>query len=146
MGRTKRHLSHFSELKSNNTFLALIFAFLVFSRSGIPPLGGFFIKLDLLSVLLDSSHFFINYILFFFTVASFFYYLRLIKILFFEDQKVSRVIPSVSSKYTIFSEISQNEGRLWVIVASFIILGCYIFIVQKPLLVIQRELLSSLFN
>ena len=55
--------------------------------SGIPPLGGFFVKLDVLAALIDSSRFYTNYILFFFTVASFFYYLRLVKIIFFDEEK-----------------------------------------------------------
>jgi NADH-quinone oxidoreductase subunit N len=55
--------------------------------SGIPPLGGFFVKLDVLSALLDSSKFYTNYLLLFFTVASFFYYLRVIKIIFFDEDK-----------------------------------------------------------
>jgi NADH-quinone oxidoreductase subunit N len=54
--------------------------------SGIPPFAGFFIKLDILAAVMDSSHFFVTYFLFFCTVVSFFYYLRLIKIMFFDDQ------------------------------------------------------------
>ncbi len=66
----------------------LIFSFLLFSMSGIPPLGGFFIKLDILLVLLESSRFYLNYILFIFSVASFFYYLRVIKIMFFDGDNI----------------------------------------------------------
>ena len=73
VGREKTHLSHFIEIKNANLSLGLLFAFLIFSISGIPPFGGFIIKLDILVALLDSSHFFIVYLLFFFTVASFFY-------------------------------------------------------------------------
>ena len=55
--------------------------------SGIPPLGGFFIKLDVLVALLESSQFYINFLLLFFSVISFFYYLRLIKIIYFDERK-----------------------------------------------------------
>jgi NADH-quinone oxidoreductase subunit N len=71
--------------------LALLFSLLIFSRSGIPPLGGFFVKLDILAALLNKSHFFINYVLFFFTVASFFYYLRVVKIIFFDQTGATAV-------------------------------------------------------
>ncbi len=80
--------------------------------SGIPPLGGFFIKLDVLSALLDNSHFFMNYRLFFFTVASFFYYLRLIKILFFDDVKATRSAVTISTKMSTFTEVPEHAGRL----------------------------------
>jgi NADH:ubiquinone oxidoreductase subunit 2 (subunit N) len=146
MGDKANHLSHFSELKEQSALLALIFAFLVFSISGIPPFGGFFIKLDLLSALLDSSHFFINYILFFFTVASFFYYLRLIKIIFFDNLKATYTANPITTNSTYFFEIPEHVGRLWLIAVSFLLLSSYIFIVQKPLLVIQVELLASYFN
>lgn len=55
--------------------------------SGIPPLGGFFVKLDVLLALLNDSKYYINYLLLLFSVISFFYYLRLIKIIFFDEKK-----------------------------------------------------------
>ena len=49
MGTTTLTLNSFKELRKTDPILALIFALLIFSMSGIPPLGGFFIKLDVLS-------------------------------------------------------------------------------------------------
>lgn len=134
MGRNNNHLTHFKILKNSDPMLALIFALLVFSMSGIPPLGGFFIKLDVLAILLDNSKFYINYLLFFFTVASFFYYLRVIKTIFFDDS-------------SIFGQVKPvNEERLWLISVLFILLSFYLVIVQKPLLAIQTEALGTLFE
>lgn len=94
MGRDKNHLTHFTSLKNSDPLLALIFALVIFSMSGIPPLGGFFVKLDVLIALLDSSRFYTNYLLLFFTVASFFYYLRVVKIIFFDtDKSIIKVQP-----------------------------------------------------
>jgi NADH-quinone oxidoreductase subunit N len=87
LGEEKNQLTHFSILRNKNRTLALIFSLIIFSMSGIPPLGGFFVKLDVLSALVESSHFYTNYILLFFTVASFFYYLRVVKIIFFDKNK-----------------------------------------------------------
>jgi len=89
MGRENNHITHFAGLKQTDPLLALIFALIIFSMSGIPPLGGFFVKLDILTALLDSSRFYTNYILLFFTVASFFYYLRVVKIIFFDESKLN---------------------------------------------------------
>jgi len=146
-GRNKTHLSHFAELKNTNPILALLFAFLVFSRSGIPPLGGFFIKLDILAALLDSSHFFTNYVLFFFTVASFFYYLRVIKIIFFDTQNFARANNTISFANVWESgEVNPSHtGRLWIRVSTVSFLSAYIFLVQKPLLALQLEILSTFF-
>jgi len=89
MGIQNTHITHFAGLRTSDPLLALIFALIVFSMSGIPPLGGFFVKLDVLVALLDSSRFYVNYILLIFTVASFFYYLRIIKIIFFDSEKIT---------------------------------------------------------
>lgn len=132
-------------MKVNNPFRGLVFAFLVFSRSGIPPFGGFFIKLDVLAALLDNSHFFTNYILFFFTVASFFYYLRLIKIIFFDYQDTSRFGSLVSTSVFKSAERPQHVGRIWLRMSIILILGAYLFIVQKPIIAIRSELLFSVF-
>ncbi len=81
--------------------------------SGIPPLGGFFIKLDILSALFETSHFFVNYILFFFTVFSFFYYLRLMKILFFDISYINKKQISFNSNYEFFNlESIYYKGRV----------------------------------
>ena len=143
IGINKNHLSHFMDVKNTDPVLALIFAFLVFSMSGIPPLGGFFIKLDVLAAVLDTSHFFINYVLFFFTVASFFYYLRLIKILFFDEQSNQNIPINFSTYYTI--EKPYHEGRIWIMSLIIIVLSVYCLLVQKPLLVIQSEMIASLY-
>jgi len=111
MGRQTTKLSQFGELKTRNPALALIFAFLIFSMSGIPPLGGFFIKLDILSALMNSSHFFLTYVLFFFTVASFFYYLRLIKIRYFDASKNSSYSLPISFSTTYAYEYTFNNCR-----------------------------------
>jgi len=132
LGRNSIFLISFKELKKSDPIIALIFALLVFSMSGIPPLGGFFIKLDVLAALLETSRFGINILLFVFTVASFFYYLRINKIIFFDDVNFFVKRKGISTE------------RFQLIVICFFILLFYILIVQAPLLVMQSEALASL--
>ena len=126
-------LVSFKELKKSDPIIALIFALLIFSMSGIPPLGGFFIKLDILAALLESSRFGINMLLFIFTVASFFYYLRVNKIIFFDEIK------------TFVKRKGVSVERFQLLTILFFILLFYILIVQAPLLIIQSEALAALF-
>lgn len=133
MGTTSTFLSSFKELKTSDPILAIIFALLIFSMSGIPPLGGFFIKLDVLAALLEYSRFGINIILFFFTVASFFYYLRINKIIFFDN------INSFIKRKHI------NSERLQLIIVCFFILLFYVLIIQAPFLALQSNAIASLF-
>lgn len=144
-GRQNNHLSHFASLKYSNPILAIIFAFIVFSRSGIPPLGGFFVKLDILSAVLDNSHFFTNYVLFIFTVISFFYYLRVIKIMFFDNQEFIRSAYPISFSIVYPAEYPRNAGRIWIISIITIFLAFYLVLVQKPLNAIQFDILSNLY-
>jgi NADH:ubiquinone oxidoreductase subunit 2 (subunit N) len=76
---------------SKNPILTLIFSLNIFSLAGIPPFGGFFIKLDILIHLVTSSHFFIALLLLLLTVINFYYYLRLIKILYFETYSFEKL-------------------------------------------------------
>lgn len=131
-GQDVRYLNSFKILKSKNPFLVLIFVFLIFSMSGIPPLGGFFIKLDVLTSLLESSRYLITIILFFFTVITFFYYLKIIKILYFEN---------FESKFIKTFEI--NTSRLQLFILLFIFLLFYMFIVTNSTYEIGQSFFSD---
>jgi NADH-quinone oxidoreductase subunit N len=74
-------------LSFNQPYLSLIFSIVLFSLSGIPPLGGFFVKYEIFYSLINSSFFLLAYMLLLLTVISFFYYIRLIKIFYFENNK-----------------------------------------------------------
>jgi len=119
-GQEIRYLNSFKILKNKNPILVLIFVFLIFSMSGIPPLGGFFIKLDVLVALLDASRYFISIILFFFTFITFFYYLKIIKILFFEN---------FENKFVKTAEV--NISRLQLFVFLFLFLLCYMGLITN---------------
>ena len=126
-GQNTRYLISFKHMKKSDPIVALIFAFLIFSMSGIPPLGGFFIKLDILAALLENSRYGVNIILFFFTVVTFFYYLKINKILFFDHAK----------EYIKHYEI--NVGRLQLFALLFLFLLFYMFLVQPSLYEIGRD-------
>jgi NADH-quinone oxidoreductase subunit N len=119
-------LISFKILKKGDPIVALIFAFLIFSMSGIPPLGGFFIKLDVLAAVLENSRYGVNILLFFFTVATFFYYLKINKILFFDE----------STEFV--KRYALNSERLQLFILLFFFLIFYMFLVQTFLYEIGR--------
>lgn len=134
LGPSATHLVHFARLKQYPE-LGIFLTFLLFSISGLPPLAGFYAKLDVFIALLESSHFFIAYLLYFFSVASFFYYLRLIKIFFFDSN--ARM---ADEKWETFAP----KPLLWLL--SFLTLAILLYgiFVERPLLLSQREALASL--
>lgn len=89
--RDTKFLVNLQSILSKNPILTLIFSLNIFSLAGIPPFGGFFIKLDILIHLVTSSHFFIALLLLLLTVINFYYYLRLIKILYFETYSFEKL-------------------------------------------------------
>jgi len=121
-------------LAFNNAFLSLIFAIVIFSLSGIPPLGGFFVKYEIFSSLIQAEYHILALFLLLMTVISFFYYLRVIKIIFFENNKI----------YIKNKNLSDIKLRL--ISYSFFILPLYfIFINTAVGFVLKNILINSLF-
>lgn len=79
-----KNINDLSSLSKNNKVLALFLALNLFSIAGIPPLMGFFSKLMVLFVTVNNDMWFILFIVLFLSMVSVFYYLRLIKIIFFD--------------------------------------------------------------
>lgn len=73
------------KLKESNFVLSLLFVVLFFSTAGIPPLAGFYGKFYVFLGLVDSSYYFLALIGVIFSVISCFYYIRLIRLIFFNS-------------------------------------------------------------
>ena len=76
-----------SGLSRNNPFLAFAFLIIFFSLAGIPPLGGFFAKFYVFIAVIESELYFLAIVGLVTTVISAFYYLKIIKIIYFDDNK-----------------------------------------------------------
>lgn len=87
-------------VKSNNV-LAFIFALLLFSMAGIPPLLGFYSKLLVLFSLSYSFNLVILIALVILSSISSFYYIRLIKLIFFDLNK-NYIFFNVPNKITSY--------------------------------------------
>ena len=76
-----------SGLSRNNPFLAFAFLIIFFSLAGIPPLGGFFAKFYVFIAVIESELYFLAIVGLITTVISAFYYLKIIKLIYFDDNK-----------------------------------------------------------
>lgn len=72
-------------LSNSNRFLAYIMAFFMFSMSGIPPLAGFFGKLVIFQAAVASELYVLAVLGVLGSVVACFYYLRVIKVMFFDE-------------------------------------------------------------
>ena len=57
----------------------------LFSMSGVPPMVGFFAKYEVLYTAIHNDYVFLSIILVLTSVVSAFYYLKIVKVLCFED-------------------------------------------------------------
>ena len=83
------NINDLSGLSKNHPLLALCFLVSLFSLAGIPPLAGFFAKFYIFMSVIESKMYALAIIGLLTTVISAFYYLRIIKIIYFDKPKKS---------------------------------------------------------
>ena len=60
---------------------------ILFSLAGIPPLAGFFAKFYIFKSVIEQSMYFLAIVGLLSTVIAAFYYLRIIKVIYFDERK-----------------------------------------------------------
>jgi len=78
------NIKDLSGLSKNHPKLALSFLIILFSLAGIPPLAGFFAKFYIFMAVVEAKMYALAIIGLVTTVVSTFYYLRIIKIIYFD--------------------------------------------------------------
>jgi len=81
------NINELSGLSKNHPMLALSFLIILFSLAGMPPLAGFFAKFYIFMAVIESKMYALAIIGLVTTVVSAFYYLRIIKIIYFDKPK-----------------------------------------------------------
>ena len=76
-----------SGLSKNHPLLSLSLLIILFSLAGIPPLAGFFAKFYIFKAVIEQSMYFLAIVGLLSTVVAAFYYLRIIKIIYFDAEK-----------------------------------------------------------
>ncbi len=109
------NIDDLSGLSKNHPLLSLCLLVILFSLAGIPPLAGFFAKFYVFKAVLEQSMYFLAIVGLLSTVVAAFYYLRIIKIMYFDKEK---------DKY-------DNDHSLWLklslTVSTILILLYFIF-------------------
>ena len=78
-------LSDLSGLFKRNWLLGLVMMLAMFSLAGVPPLVGFYAKLSVLQAVVDGGYLWLAVVGVFMSVIGAFYYLRIIKLMFFDE-------------------------------------------------------------
>jgi len=120
------NIEDLSGLSKNHPILSFSFLIVLFSLAGIPPLAGFFAKFYIFSAVIEQSMYLLAITGLLSTVIAAFYYLRLIKIIYFDSEK---------EKY----ESNHNIGLKISLVFSSIFILFY-FIYPSPLIEIIEKI------
>tara|TARA_B100000579_G_scaffold384305_1_gene354644 strand:- start:506 stop:907 length:402 start_codon:yes stop_codon:yes gene_type:complete len=119
------NIEDLSGLSKNHPLLSLSFLIVLFSLAGIPPLAGFFAKFYIFKIVIEQSMYFLAIVGLLATVISAFYYLRIIKTIYFDKEK---------EKY----DLDYNIGLKISLVLSTLLVAFYFIAPSKLLEIISN--------
>jgi len=114
-GEYKENISDLSGVSKKHPLLAISFLIILFSLAGIPPLGGFFAKFYVFSAVLEQQMFTLAIIGLLTTVISAFYYLKIIKIIYFDDSVIT------------FDAVKNKKAQASILISCSILLTFFLY-------------------
>jgi len=129
-GQPMEQISDFAGLSRTNPLLAFVFAMLLFSLAGIPPLAGFFAKWYVFVAAIKAGLFTLAVIGVLTSVVGAFYYLTIIKVMYFDEPA---------------GEIEPMRLELRTVLAVAGIFNIFFFVYPGPLVSVATAAAKSLF-
>ena len=114
-GEYKENISDLSGASRKHPLLAISFLIILFSLAGIPPLGGFFAKFYVFSAVLEQKMYTLAIIGLLTTVISAFYYLKIIKIIYFDDSAIT------------FDAVKNKKAQASIFISCSILLTFFLY-------------------
>ena len=106
-GQYKENISDLSGISKKHPLLAISFLIILFSLAGVPPLGGFFAKFYVFTAVLEQKMYALAIIGLLTTVISAFYYLKIIKTIYFDDSVITfEAVKNKAAQVSIFLSCS----------------------------------------
>ena len=103
-------LDDYKGMYQRDPLLALVMMALMFSTAGVPPFVGFWAKLRIFQALWETGHFWLVVISAAMSVVGAFYYLRIIKLMYF-DSPVVEAVP-VSRQIGVRAVLAVNAAAV----------------------------------
>jgi NADH-quinone oxidoreductase subunit N len=97
------NLDDLKGLNRRNPWMAFMGLVLMFSLAGIPPTVGFAAKLSILETLVDSGHLYLAIIAVMASLVGAFYYLRVVKFMYFDEPTQTAPIEGGAVARTVLS-------------------------------------------
>jgi NADH-quinone oxidoreductase subunit N len=99
--KQNKDLADLSSLSKSNNILALFFSTVLLSIAGLPPMVGFLVKIGIFLVSIEVSMYFVSIVSILCSVISTFYYIRIVKIMFFENSTAGKLYQPIKSHISI---------------------------------------------
>jgi NADH-quinone oxidoreductase subunit N len=96
-------LEDFKGLNRRSPWFAAIMMMLMFSTAGVPPFIGFWAKLAVIGAVLDVGLAWLAAVAVLLSVVAAFYYLRVVKLMYFDDPTDSHAIEAGGTLRTVLS-------------------------------------------
>ena len=109
------NIDDLSGLSKNHPLLSICLLLILFSLAGIPPLAGFFAKFYVFKAVIEQSMYFLAIVGLLSTVVAAFYYLRIIKIIYFDDSAIS------------FDPVKNSVAKLSVLISCAILITFFLY-------------------
>ena len=120
------NIEDLSGLSKNHPILSFSFLVVLFSLAGIPPLVGFFAKFYIFTAVIEQSMYSLAIIGLLSTVIAAFYYLRIIKVIYFDPEK-----EKFEKNHNIGLKISLTVSTIFIL---------FYFIYPSPLIEIIEKI------
>ena len=106
-------LEHYKGLYRRDPLLALAMAMLMFSTAGVPPFVGFWAKLRIIQALWETQHLWLVVIAVLMSVVGAFYYLRVVKLMYFDEAPES--LPDTVRSFGVRLALGINAAAVLVL-------------------------------
>lgn len=126
-------ISQLSGQFRHNPLLALSMIICLFSMAGIPPLMGFFAKYAVLYTAIHNGYYFISIVAILASVVSSAYYLRVVRVLYFDD-------PSEHADAGVQSSEVLSSTHCYVIAVLTLLIA--LFVLQPSLILNSTQLMA----
>ena len=108
------YLSDFNDYARDNYLYSVTFVIILFSMAGIPPLGGFFGKYFLFLHSFETGHYLLVIIGMATSLIATYYYLRIIKIMWFEQ-------PLPGTRFQFQTSFTESLFAIYIILEFILI-------------------------
>lgn len=120
-----KELNDIALLKKSNAALAFSFSLTMFSIAGIPPLVGFIAKMSIFLSAVAISFYFLAILSILCSVVSTFYYIRIVKVLYFENLLVGKLYYPIQTKKTVILSVLIFSLVFFFLNPTILYLICY---------------------